>query len=271
MYELENKTKQNYMDRGTRTRRSVSSYHRGRRNNEKKINSFHIYLIQILFCLVAIGLVVFLKQLNNEQVNNKLNDLKGTIDQNIDQETLNNGVKKVTDTAQEVWNRIRFQGAGGGMFDLNFDPGTIQNTSDDLQFSDAYLSDSIINPVDNSILTSSYGLRTHPVRGTPDFHTGIDLAQAKGVPIKAALKGTVTEAGYSESYGNYITLSHEGSETFYGHCDSLNVKVGQQVNQGDKIATVGSTGVSTGPHLHFEVKVNGTRVDPMNFIKLKKQ
>ncbi|MGI6747334.1 MAG: peptidoglycan DD-metalloendopeptidase family protein [Anaerovoracaceae bacterium] len=98
-------------------------------------------------------------------------------------------------------------------------------------------------------------------------HTGVDLRNPKGTPIRAADDGVVTFAGYSGSYGNIVKLSHgNGLETWYAHCDTMSVSVGQIVKKGDTIATVGITGRATGYHLHFEVRKNGVPQNPMNYI-----
>lgn len=98
-------------------------------------------------------------------------------------------------------------------------------------------------------------------------HTGVDLRNPKGTPIRAADDGVVTFAGYSGSYGNIVKLSHgNGLETWYAHCNTMSVSVGQVVKKGDTIATVGITGRATGYHLHFEVRKNGVPQNPMNYI-----
>jgi len=98
-------------------------------------------------------------------------------------------------------------------------------------------------------------------------HTGLDIAAAKGTKIKAAAAGTVTFSGYKGSYGYLIVINHgNGIETYYGHCSKLYYTAGQQVNQGDVIAAVGSTGNSTGPHLHLEVRINGVAYNPQNYV-----
>lgn len=99
------------------------------------------------------------------------------------------------------------------------------------------------------------------------FHSGVDFALAQGSDIYAADDGTVYYAGYSGGYGNLIKVDHgNGMQTYYAHCSSIEASPGQQVNAGQLIARVGSTGNSTGPHLHFEVIINGTRVDPIDFL-----
>lgn len=119
---------------------------------------------------------------------------------------------------------------------------------------------SLIRPVSGTI-TSRFGRRG---RGT---HTGLDIAAPTGTTIKAAASGKVTFSGPKGSYGNMVIITHaDGTQTYYAHCNTLSVKAGQSVSQGQKIATVGSTGNSTGPHLHLEVRVNGVAQNPQNYI-----
>ena len=119
-----------------------------------------------------------------------------------------------------------------------------------------------------SIVTSEFGGRIDPITGRWDGgHTGIDLAVSAGTPIRAALPGTVRVAKYDSSYGYYVTIGHEGGLiTLYGHNSRLLVSPGQTVRAGDVISLSGSTGRSTGPHLHFEVRVNGQRTNPRYYL-----
>ena len=116
-------------------------------------------------------------------------------------------------------------------------------------------------------ISSGFGTRTDPINGVVKTHGGTDIAAATGTPILAAADGVVEIAGYNAGgYGYYVKLSHgDGYETLYGHCSVLLVSTGQTVKQGQVIAKVGSTGHSTGPHLHFEVRYNGSKVNPMQF------
>lgn len=118
-----------------------------------------------------------------------------------------------------------------------------------------------------SLITSPFGYRIHPIYGYRKFHSGIDIGASYGSSIVAANAGTVTFAGYSSGYGYYIKISHGGGyTTLYAHCSSLLVSKGQTVSRGQTIAKVGSTGASTGAHLHFEVIVNGTHQNPLNYM-----
>lgn len=116
-------------------------------------------------------------------------------------------------------------------------------------------------------ISDEYGNRIHPILGTQQFHNGVDLAAPSGTPIYAAYDGDVVAATYSGSMGNYIMIDHgSGLYTIYMHCSALYVSKGQTVYKGQNIAAVGSTGRSTGPHLHFSVRLNGSYVSPWNYI-----
>ena len=118
-----------------------------------------------------------------------------------------------------------------------------------------------------NIVTSEFGGRIDPITGQRDGHTGMDLAVPTGTPVRAALPGTVRVAQYDSSYGYYVTIGHEGGLlTLYGHNSRLLVRPGQQVQAGDVVSLSGSTGRSTGPHLHFEVRLNGQRTNPRYYL-----
>lgn len=116
-------------------------------------------------------------------------------------------------------------------------------------------------------VTSEFGGRIDPITGKRAGHTGMDLAVPTGTAVRAALPGQVTVAKYDSSYGYYVMIDHgNGLSTLYGHNSRLLVRVGQTVQTGDVISLSGSTGRSTGPHLHFEVRVNGERTNPRSYL-----
>lgn len=125
-------------------------------------------------------------------------------------------------------------------------------------------------PVQDGYVSSSFGRRTDPMTGRVAMHTGTDFAAPRGTPISAVGAGVVTFSGRNGAYGNMVEISHgDGYKTRYAHAHELKVKKGDLVSKGQEIATVGSTGRSTGPHLHFEVYRNGMAVNPARYIALK--
>lgn len=134
------------------------------------------------------------------------------------------------------------------------------NTNKNVSYDNSALGIALVEPVAGTI-TSRFGRRSG---GT---HTGLDIANSTGTPIKAAAAGTVVYSGYKGSYGRLVIVAHTNSiQTYYAHCSRLYVNAGQTVSQGEVIAAVGSTGNSTGPHLHLEVRVNGVAKNPQNYV-----
>ena len=118
------------------------------------------------------------------------------------------------------------------------------------------------------VISSGFGYREHPLSGEEKFHNGVDLAVETGTAIQAFADGVVDFIGKSDAYGNYIQLRHaNGVTSFYAHCSELLLPKGTEVKAGDVIALSGDTGDVTGPHLHFELKVDGVRVDPADHIE----
>ncbi len=123
-------------------------------------------------------------------------------------------------------------------------------------------------PVEGASLTSGYGMRNHPVLGGRRQHRGVDLAMPTGTPVYATADGVISKAEWFSSYGLYISLEHGAAiQTRYGHLSRLAVAAGQPVKKGDLIGYVGSTGRSTGPHLHYEVRIAGTAVNPVPYMQ----
>ena len=138
--------------------------------------------------------------------------------------------------------------------------------SDESSSSGGSSSEGWVSPVYGYTITSSFGMRVHPVTGVYKLHTGIDIPATTGTPIRAAESGQVITASYQGAYGNCVIIDHgNGYSTLYGHQSSIAVSVGDTVTRGQTIGYVGSTGYSTGPHLHFEIRVNGSPQDPLNY------
>ena len=125
---------------------------------------------------------------------------------------------------------------------------------------------SMIKPA-NGPITSSFGMRYHPILKRKRAHNGLDIGAKNRSPISAAASGKVITAGWINGYGNTVVIDHgDGVSTLYGHCSVIHVREGQTVTMGDKIASVGSTGLATGPHLHFEVRIRGKAVNPKKYL-----
>lgn len=125
----------------------------------------------------------------------------------------------------------------------------------------------LIVPVPGAPITSPFGYRIHPIYGTSRLHTGIDYGADEGTPIRAAADGVVVSAGWYGGYGNATIIDHGGGiATLYGHQSAMSVSAGQKVTQGQTIGRVGCTGDCTGPHVHFEVRVNGDPVNPAGYL-----
>lgn len=119
-------------------------------------------------------------------------------------------------------------------------------------------------PIDGARITSRYGMRLHPILGYSRMHQGIDFGAPMGTPVMAAGSGTVVGAGWKGGYGKYVLVRHgSGYETAYGHLSRITVKKGAHVRQGQTIAFVGMTGTATGPHLHYEIRINHAQVNPL--------
>ena len=116
-------------------------------------------------------------------------------------------------------------------------------------------------------LTSLYGMRVHPITGAYKLHTGIDISAPLNTSFVAAANGIVSKATYNTAYGNMVIIDHGGGvQTLYAHGNEILVQLGQTVKAGDEILKVGSTGYSTGPHAHFEIRINGQTVNPLDYL-----
>lgn len=139
--------------------------------------------------------------------------------------------------------------------------------SDDIPLVDADLVRTALQmPLPSARITSGFEVRLHPIRKTRHHHNGVDFAAPRGTPIRAADDGIVEFAGTRPGYGKVVYIAHLGGHrtTIYAHLHRIEVRAGQRIGQGDVIGTVGSTGLATGPHLHFEVREDGLAIDPMS-------
>ena len=124
-----------------------------------------------------------------------------------------------------------------------------------------------IKPISGGRLSSNFGRRSAPKRGASTYHKGVDWATPTGTAVVASSGGTVAKAGWGSGYGYVVYINHpDGRQTRYGHLSKVLVSAGQTVSQGQKIALSGNTGISTGPHLHFEILIGGSQVNPLKYL-----
>ena len=203
-----------------------------------------------------------------EEAENVINTLKDKNSENIDKisilEKYETGIKDMV-SVDEVVSKLYVE----KKTNVKVAKGTSSkasgyvNTKITTSSGKASLGISLIRPISGTI-TSRFGVRSS-IRSSA--HTGLDISAPTGTAIKAAASGTVSFAGWKGSYGYMIVVSHgNGVQTYYAHCSKLYASVGQSVSQGETIAAVGSTGNSTGPHLHLEIRVNGVAYNPQNYL-----
>lgn len=229
----------------------------------KKDYYLSVLLSQIFICIFIVALIFVISK-NEKGIKDDFSELIGysldSVELGSAIETIKNHF--VTDDSQLISDRLNSQkidlnGTGGP--DINFLEAT-KNTS----FSPVFATTQICSPIEKGRYTSYFGYRTNPISGDFSFHTGIDIAAPEKTNIRAAFSGKVSKKGYDEQAGNYIYLTHDdGFVTFYCHCSEILVETDTVIRQGETIALVGSTGSATGPHVHFEVRKDGIRYNPV--------
>lgn len=204
------------------------------------LSSFDPHLAIIILHCALCGIIIIAVLIIKFFFSNYFTEIKNWYNNDVNAET------KIEDVVADI-------GVGGPMEEINLP-----------------LSEGLVNPIKGEI-TSPFGYRLDPFTGKPSNHSGLDIGASKGENIVAAASGVVekTVKGHKE-YGNYIIINHGGSfSTLYAHCDSIVAKPGDRVSAGEHIAECGSTGRSTGNHLHFEIRINEKRIDPEPFLNYR--
>ncbi len=149
----------------------------------------------------------------------------------------------------------------------------IKNLAATVSFGEDYQGGPMQWPIyEHYTITSNYGMRTHPITGVYKLHTGVDISAGIGTDFTAMANGIVVKAEYNAAYGNMVIIDHGGGvQTLYAHGSQIMVQVGQEVKAGDVVLKVGSTGYSTGPHAHFEVRINGDPVNPLDYVSIPEE
>lgn len=257
-------------------------------------------LFQSLFCILLFGLLFFLKQSNSELFKSIESEFSDKLSENITKNEAESVFKAISDKItppsidSNKTNNTNIGSTTEKTLTDNNPENILENETEFVPFDEPSLnatveatggvdikiasSDEIpenvslnsytltkkmINPVINGKTTSEFGARIHPISNELTFHAGIDIAADLETPIYAAFDGKVAVADYDKWNGNYMKIKHEnGLMTVYCHCESLNVKKGENIRAGEVIGYVGSTGSSTGPHLHFELRIDNVSFDP---------
>lgn len=212
--------------------------------SEEFLNKINEYNINI-----STGIVDFVgKMVNPSKEESSTDDL-------IDNSSQENALGETADETSNENPEIVNPEASSSISEMDMDVENLKN---------AY---SLINPIEGTI-TSRFGLRESENKNVEGFHTGIDIATEKGTYIKSSFDGIVTLVSNKGDYGKHLKIRCNNVTMLYAHCQSILVKEGQIVGKGQEIATVGSTGNSTGPHLHFEIRVDDRFVDPLRLLKI---
>ncbi len=244
-------------------------------------------LLQFLVCLILFGLIFALKSSNSKLFTKLENTFSEKLEENLSVEEAQSvfgnlieaNPQKASVTTEADVNTTEEEtvfkpfeepslsaeiiASGGKDIKVSSNDDIPKNVS----VSDYKLSQKMVLPLKGKT-TSEFGIRTHPISGDLRFHAGIDIAAEKGTNIYSAFDGEIVEADYDKWNGNYIKIKHDNDiMTVYCHCEKNNVKKGQKIRAGEVIATVGSTGSSTGPHLHFELRINNISYNPKKALK----
>ena len=255
-------------------------------NSRKDIKLLKKMIIQILVSLL-IYLLIYVIQNNNyifsEDFLKKANDIL-SYDINFSEmyQNIKNNIKTTEQETNNSENNIQnqeIQGAIGGANEIEQDNNLQTNTQDNNQETTQELSQeekdiesvkatsTFIKPIEGTI-SSKYGQREPTTSTVPKNHTGVDIAANLGTKIKSATAGEVVIASEEGDYGKHLKIQIGNVSIIYAHCNNLYVKQGDQVVQGQEIAEVGSTGNSTGPHLHFEIRMSEKTIDPQKILEL---
>ncbi len=235
------------------------------RSMPRQKDTNYLLLAQLVVCLAVIAFVLLIQKTDQGFYEEMGRQYQAALEQGVELSGQGELLKfteeamaRVQQAAREALDQAQQEGAGG------WNPTSQTNQPPAGYSMSAYtLSQAPALPLESYTVTSAYGFRDHPITGEPDFHGGLDLAAPEGTPVLAVLEGVVLQTGTSDSYGNYVRVLHtEGLVSTYNHLSAYSVQPGQKLEKGQQLGQVGSTGVSTGPHLHLEFLLNGGRVNP---------
>lgn len=232
---------------------------------EKKKNSTNsVMIVQLVVCIFAVVSVFLIGRLSPQTFEFIRDEYNRIMSVDMDAKEIASSAKKVIERAEAT-----DEGQTAEKFTERKNVNTVKSAADGevMAVMSLFKSDEEITVPVHGEITSEYGNRTNPVSGEYLMHSGVDIAASQGTEIRAAYSGIVSEVGSNSVGGNYISLVHkDGSETLYCHCSKIIAEKGDVIRAGETIALVGSTGRSTGPHLHFEITVDGKTENPLLYL-----
>lgn len=235
---------------------------------EKKKNSTNsVMIVQLIVCIFAVVSVFLIGRLSPQTFEFIRDEYNRIMSVDMDAKEIASSAKKVIERAEAT-----DEGQTAEKSTERKNVNTVKSAADGevMAVMSLFKSDEEITVPVHGEITSEYGNRTNPVSGEYLMHSGVDIAASQGTEIRAAYSGIVSEVGSNSVGGNYISLVHkDGSETLYCHCSKIIAEKGDVIRAGETIALVGSTGRSTGPHLHFEITVDGKTENPLLYLPNK--
>lgn len=232
---------------------------------EKKKNSTNsVMIVQLVVCIFAVVSVFLIGRLSPQTFEFIRDEYNRIMSVDMDAKEIASSAKKVIERAKAT-----DEGQTAEKSTERKNVNTVKSAADGevMAVMSLFKSDEEITVPVHGEITSEYGNRTNPVSGEYLMHSGVDIAASQGTEIRAAYSGIVSEVGSNSVGGNYISLVHkDGSETLYCHCSKIIAEKGDVIRAGETIALVGSTGRSTGPHLHFEITVDGKTENPLLYL-----
>ncbi len=232
---------------------------------EKKKNSTNsVMIVQLVVCIFAVVSVFLIGRLSPQTFEFIRDEYNRIMSVDMDANEIASSAKKVIERAGAT-----DEGQTAEKSTERKNVNTVKSAADGevMAVMSLFKSDEEITVPVHGEITSEYGNRTNPVSGEYLMHSGVDIAASQGTEIRAAYSGIVSEVGSNSVGGNYISLVHkDGSETLYCHCSKIIAEKGDVIRAGETIALVGSTGRSTGPHLHFEITVDGKTENPLLYL-----
>ncbi len=234
---------------------------------KKKNSTNSVMIVQLVVCIFAIVSVFLIGRLSPQTFEFIRDEYNRIMSVDMDAKEIASSAKKVIERAKAT-----DEGQTAEKSTERKNVNTVKSAADGevMAVMSLFKSDEEITVPVHGEITSEYGNRTNPVSGEYLMHSGVDIAASQGTEIRAAYSGIVSEVGSNSVGGNYISLVHkDGSETLYCHCSKIIAEKGDVIRAGETIALVGSTGRSTGPHLHFEITVDGKTENPLLYLPNK--